>query len=128
MNNVILMGHLGSDPELRLLTGGGALLRMRLATNEVYLDKNRERQERTEWHDVVLFGSRAEPLSRILSKGSGVLVEGSVRTSSWEKDGVRRYRTEIHARDLHLMGSRPRGASVVTPDPEPAQAEADLPF
>jgi single-strand DNA-binding protein len=125
VNNVILMGRLGQDPELLQLASGGALLRLRLATNEVYLDKNRERQERTEWHDVVLFGPRAEPLSRILCKGAGVLVEGALRTSSWEKDGVRRYRTQVIARDLHLLGSRPRETSAPA---ERSEIGADLPF
>ena len=126
MNHVFLMGHLGSDPELRqFATGTGSLLRLRLATNDSYLDKNHERQERTEWHDVVVFGARAEALSRILSKGSGLVVEGSLRTSSWEKDGVRRYRTEVVARDVHLVGVRPRPEIVET---QASELAADIPF
>lgn len=110
INQVFLMGNLGSDPELKSLPSGANLLRFRMATNESYLDKNKERQTRTEWHDVVMWGNRAEPLSHILSKGSRVLVEGTLRTSSYEKDGTRRWHTEITARDLHLLGSR-RAAS-----------------
>jgi len=106
INQVFLMGNLGAEPELKSLPSGGSLLKFRMATNETYLDKNKERQTRTEWHDVVMWGNRAEPLSRILSKGSRVLVEGTLRTSSYEKDGARRYHTEITARDLHLLGSR----------------------
>lgn len=106
INQVILMGNLGDDPELRSLPSGAQLLRFRMATNESYLDKNKERQTRTEWHDIVMWGNRAEPLSKILSKGSRVLVEGTLRTSSYEKDGSRRWHTEITARDLHLLSTR----------------------
>jgi single-strand DNA-binding protein len=106
INQVFLMGNLGSEPELRSLPSGAQLLRFRMATNESYLDKNKERQTRTEWHDVVMWGNRAEPLSRILSKGSRVMVEGTLRTSTYEKDGSRRWHTEITARDLHLLGPR----------------------
>ena len=106
MNKVLLLGNLGADPELRYTTAGVAVLSLRLATNESYLDKNKEPQERTEWHTVVVWGPRAEGLSRVLNKGSGVLVEGNLRTSSYEKDGLKRYRTEVHARDVFLTGKR----------------------
>ena len=102
INQVILMGNLGAEPELKNLPSGANLLRFRMATDESFLDKNKERQTRTEWHDVVLWGNRAEPLSRFLSKGSRVLVEGTLRTSSC----VKRKHTEITARDLHLRGTR----------------------
>ena len=114
MNQVILMGHLGAEPELRTLPSGTSLLKLRMATNETYLDRNKERQERTDWHDVVLWGPRAEALSRILTKGSGLVVEGSIRTSSYEKDGVRRWRTEILARDVHLLARSRRQESPST--------------
>ncbi len=106
INQVILMGNLGNDPELRSLPSGSQLLRFRMATNESYLDRNKERQTRTEWHDVVMWGNRAGTLSKILSKGSRVLIEGTLRTSSYEKEGTRRFHTEITARDLHLLGTR----------------------
>ncbi|MBK7580246.1 MAG: single-stranded DNA-binding protein [Myxococcales bacterium] len=106
INQVFLMGNLGSDPEFKSVASGANLLRFRMATNESYLDKNKERQTRTEWHDVVLWGNRAEPLSKILSKGSRLLVEGTLRTSSYEKDGTRRWHTEVTARDIHLLSSR----------------------
>ena len=107
MNRVILLGNLGADPELRYTAAGVAVLSMRLATGESYLDKNREPQERTEWHTVVVWGQRAESLSRLLTKGAGVLVEGALRTSSYEKDGQKRYRTEVHAREIRFAGRRP---------------------
>jgi single-strand DNA-binding protein len=106
MNRVILLGNIGADPELRYTTAGVAVLNVRLATNESYVDRNKEPQERTEWHTVVVWGNRAEGLSRVLTKGSGVLVEGTLRTSSYEKDGQKRYRTEVHARDVFFTGKR----------------------
>ncbi|MDC0743237.1 single-stranded DNA-binding protein [Polyangium mundeleinium] len=104
MNRVVLLGNLGADPELRYAGSGTAVLQFRMATNESFLDRNRELTERTEWHNVVVFGPRAEGLARVLGKGSCVLVEGTLRTSSYEKDGQKRYKTEVHARDICLAG------------------------
>ena len=124
LNRVTLFGNLGSDPELRTTTAGLAVLSFRLATNEVYFDKDQNRQERTEWHNVVLFGARASALSRFLSKGSRVLVEGRLQTNSYEKDGVKRFKTEVIASDVCFGQSRPS-----TPRPSPAVAELeDVPF
>lgn len=120
MNKVILLGNLGNDPEVRYTTSGTAVMHFRMATNESYLDRNRELTERTEWHSVVMFGSRAEGLSRVLTKGTCLLVEGTLRTSTYDKDGVKRYRTEVHARDVCFApgGSRmPEAApSIREPD------------
>jgi single-strand DNA-binding protein len=105
LNRVTLFGNLGADPELKMTSGGQAVLKMRLATTESYLDRNRTRQERTEWHNVVVWGKRAEALSKFLSKGSKLLVEGSLRTSSYDdRDGNKRYRTEIIANNIILGG------------------------
>jgi single-strand DNA-binding protein len=117
MNRVILLGNLGADPELRYTTSGVAVLSIRLATNESYLDKNKEPQARTEWHTVVVWGPRAEGLARVLTKGAGVLVEGTLRTSSYEKDGQRRYRTEVHARDVFFTGKRAAAPAADTAAP-----------
>ena len=111
MNRVILLGNLGQDPEVRYTSAGTAVLHLRLATNETYLDKNRDAQERTEWHDVVVWGPRAEGLGKVLRKGSRALIEGGLRTSSFEKEGVKRWRTEIHARELYLVGAPGQGAA-----------------
>ncbi len=113
LNRVILMGHLGADPELRNTADGLSLLKIRMATTDSWLDKtSRELQQRTEWHDVTIFGARAEGLSRILHKGDCIVVEGSLRTSSWEKDGVKRYRTEVMAREICLTGKKaPKAAA-----------------
>ena len=106
LNRVMLLGNLGADPELRMTQGGQAVLKLRLATSENYLDKNRQRQERTEWHSVVIWGKRAEALAKILTKGSRIFIEGGLRTSSYDdRDGNKRYRTEIVAQNLLLQGS-----------------------
>lgn len=105
LNRVILLGNLGADPELRMTNGGTAVLNIRLATSETYLDRNKQRQERTEWHRVVIWGKRAEALGKILTKGDRILVEGSLRTSSYDdKDGNKRYTTEIVATNIVLSG------------------------
>lgn len=105
LNRVMLLGNLGADPELRTTSGGQAVLKLRLATTESYLDRNRARQERTEWHSVTVWGRRAEALSRILSKGSRLFIEGAIRTSSYDdKDGNKRYRTEVVANNIILAG------------------------
>ena len=106
LNRVMLLGNLGADPELRMTQGGQAVLKLRLATSETYIDKNRQRQERTEWHSVVIWGKRAEALAKILTKGSRIFVEGGLRTSSYDdRDGNKRYRTEIVASNILLQGS-----------------------
>lgn len=105
LNRVMLLGNLGADPELRMTSGGQAVLKLRLATTENYMDKNRQRQERTEWHNVVIWGKRAEALSKILTKGSRIFVEGGLRTSSYDdRDGNKRYRTEIVCSNILLQG------------------------
>jgi single-strand DNA-binding protein len=105
LNRVMLLGNLGADPELRMTSGGQAVLKLRLATAETYLDRNRNRQEKTEWHSVVVWGKRAEALGKILSKGSRLFVEGSLRTSSYDdRDGNKRYKTEIVASNIILGG------------------------
>ncbi len=125
-NRVTLFGNLGNEPELRTTASGLQVLTFRLATNESYLDRDRNRQERTEWHTVVLFGARAEPLARLLSKGSRVLVEGRLRTTSYEKDGTRRYKTEVVASDLCLGGERRPGS--LRPAAGARAVEDNVPF
>jgi single-strand DNA-binding protein len=111
LNRVMLLGNLGADPELRYTQGGQAVLNLRLATTESYLDKDKVRRERTDWHSVVVWGKRGEALSKILAKGSSVFIEGSIRTSSYDdKDGNKRYKTEIVANNLLLTG-RGRGGA-----------------
>jgi single-strand DNA-binding protein len=109
LNRVMLLGNLGADPELRVTPGGQAVLKLRLATNENYLDRNNVRQERTEWHRVTVWGRRAEALGKILTKGDLLFVEGRLQTSSYEKNGEKRYSTEVVANNIVLPGSG-RGA------------------
>jgi single-strand DNA-binding protein len=105
LNKAILVGNLGMDPELKFTQGGQAVLRIRLATTESFVNKGGERQERTDWHTVVVWGKRAEALNKILSKGRSIWVEGRIQTRSWEdKDGGKRYATEINANNIGLVG------------------------
>lgn len=104
MNKVLLLGNLGADPELKVTQGGQSVLKLRMATTESYL-KDNERQERTEWHSVTVWGKRGEGLSKILNKGDRIMVEGGIRTSTYEKDGEKRYRTEVVATNVYLCGN-----------------------
>ena len=103
LNRVMLLGNLGQDPELRMSGAGQPILKMRMATSETYLDKNKVRQERTEWHSIVVFGKRAEALSKFLTKGARLFVEGGIRNSSYDdKEGIKRYHSEIVANNIIL--------------------------
>lgn len=122
LNRVMLLGNLGADPELRFTQGGQAVLNMRLATTESYLDKDRVKHERTDWHNVIIWGKRGEALAKILVKGSSIFVEGSIRTSTYDdRDGNKRYKTEIVASNVILSGGRPNGSA-------PAQDRATPPM
>lgn len=111
LNKVMLIGNLGQDPELRYTQKGQAILNMRLATNESFLNRDNERQERTEWHTVILWGKRAEALNKILAKGRQLYVEGRLQTRKWEdKEGKPRYTTEVVATNVVLIGGRGGGA------------------
>ncbi|MCR9262234.1 MAG: single-stranded DNA-binding protein [Pseudomonadaceae bacterium] len=107
INKVILIGNLGRDPETRYAQNGGAVTNFSVATSESWRDKaSGENQERTEWHNVVCFARLAEIAGEYLRKGSKVYIEGSLRTTSWEQDGQKKYRTEIMARELQMLDSR----------------------
>lgn len=111
LNRATLLGNLGADPELVALQNGTTILKLRLATSKSWLDGNGAKQERTEWHAVALFdknGKRAASLVQMLHKGDRVYVEGEIQTSSYEKDGEKRYRTEIIASNVLLCG-KPAG-------------------
>lgn len=135
MNRAIIFGRLGADPTLRE-TKAGPVLSFRVATTERHKVGD-QWQDRTEWHGVVMFGKRAEALSRLLVKGSSVLVEGALRTSSWEKDGQKRERTEIAASNITLAGNkreqpahqpRPVSDSDAVDWGNDLDADRDLPF
>jgi len=107
VNKVIIVGNIGKDPETRYMPAGGAVTNISIATSETWKDKNSgEQQERTEWHRVVFFNRLAEIAGEYLKKGSKVYIEGSLRTRSWEKDGVKRYTTEIVATEMQMLDGR----------------------
>src|SRR6188768_2502111 len=106
VNKVILVGRLGQDPELKNTPGGAAVCNFSVATNEAWTDKSGQKQERTEWHRIVVWGKKAEVCSKYLSKGRQVYVEGRLRTRTWEdKEGGKRYTTEVVANDVQFLGS-----------------------
>lgn len=128
INKVILIGNLGRDPRTRFTQSGTAIADFSVATSEGWLDRQtNERQERTEWHNVVCFARLAEIAGEYLHKGSKVYVEGSLRTSSWEQDGQTRYKTEVVARELQMLDSRGAGGDGYRPGPPPPGGEAPLP-
>jgi single-strand DNA-binding protein len=105
VNKVILVGNLGRDAELRYTPGGAAVATLNLATTEVWNDRNNQKQEKTEWHRVVLWGKQAESLQEYLTKGKQIYVEGRLQTRQWDdKDGNKRYTTEIKADRITLLG------------------------
>ena len=111
VNKVILVGNLGRDSELRYTPGGAAVATLNLATTEVWNDRNNQRQEKTEWHRVVLWGKQAESLQEYLTKGKQIYVEGRLQTRQWDdKDGNKRYTTVIKADRITLLGGGGGGA------------------
>lgn len=113
VNKVILVGHLGRDPEVRYAPSGQAIANVTIATSDSWKDKNTgEKQERTEWHRVVFFSRLAEIVGEYLKKGSQVYVEGRLQTRKWQdKDGNDRYTTEIVANEMQMLGSRQGGGA-----------------
>ncbi len=107
LNRVMLIGNLGKDPEVRFTPGGQAVARFSLATSEVFNDREGQRQERTEWHNIVVWGKQAETCGQYLAKGRQVFIEGSIRSRSYDdKDGNKRYITEVNAQRVQFLGGR----------------------
>ena len=129
VNKVILIGTCGADPETRYGANGNAITTLRLATNESWTDKAGEKQERTEWHRVKLFGRTAEIASEHLRKGKSVNIEGKLRTEKYtDKDGIERYSTDIVGDELQLLGGADpaqgegaAGACIPAGSPRPVQ-------
>ncbi len=111
VNKVILVGHLGKDPEVKYTPNGTAVAKFSLATNERYKDKDGNWQDRTEWHNIVAWQRTAEVAGEYLKKGRQVYIEGRLRTDSWEDKNTheKKYRTEIVVEDLVLLGAGGRG-------------------
>jgi single-strand DNA-binding protein len=123
VNKVILLGALGADPELRFTPAGVAVCNFRMATSESFKDKDGQQQERTEWHTIVVWQKQGESCAKYLKKGSKVYVEGRLQTRSWDdKDGNKRYSTEVVASDVGFLDSKPsaggKTAAPATVEPE----------
>ena len=114
LNKVMLIGRLGKDPDVKYAQSGLAIVNFTLATNEDWPDKSTgERKERTEWHNIVVFGKLGEICGKYLSKGKQVYIEGRIQTRSWEQEGTTRYKTEIVVNDMRMLDSKgPGGESV----------------
>jgi single-strand DNA-binding protein len=132
LNKILLIGHLGRDPEIRYTPDGVAVATFSLATSESWTDKNGSRQEHTEWHNIVAWNKLADLSKRYLSKGRQVYIEGRIRSRDWtDRDGNKRRSTEVIATQMVLLGSRPQGAEAGVQPMEPsgrAPAESDQPF
>jgi single-strand DNA-binding protein len=135
LNRVFLIGNLGVDPELSYTPSGTAKATMRLATHEVWTNKDGEKGERTEWHRVIAWGRLAEVCGQYLSKGRQIFIEGRLQTRSWEdREGNKRWTTEIIASGMQMLGS-PRDAPAPTGEPPADREDAaspesddDIPF
>ncbi len=113
LNKVLLIGNLGKDPEIRYMPSGDAIANLTVATSETWKDKSGEKQEKTEWHRVSMFGRLAEIAGEYLKKGSSVYIEGRIQTRKYtDKEGQERYSTEIVANEMKMLGGR--GAGVTT--------------
>jgi len=107
INRIILVGHLGQDPEKRYTPSGAAVTTFTLATNERYKDRNGDQQDKTEWHNIVAWNNLAEICAEYLHKGKQVYIEGKIQTRKWQdKDGNDRYTTEIIANQMQMLGSK----------------------
>lgn len=107
VNKVILIGNLGKDPEVRHLEGGAAVANFPLATTETFKDKNGNRQEQTEWHNIVVWRGLAEVAEKYLKKGMTIYLEGKLRTRSWDdKEGNKRYTTEVVGESFTMLNKR----------------------
>ena len=111
VNKVILVGNLGRDPEVRYMPNGEAVANFSIATTDSWKDKSGQKQEKTEWHNIVMYRRLAEIAGEYLKKGRPVYVEGRLQTRKWEKDGVTRYTTEIVADQMQMLGGREGGSS-----------------
>ena len=126
VNRAILVGRLGRDPETRYTSGGQAVCNFTLATDETYRDRNGERQKRTEWHRIVVWGKQAEIAQQYLHKGSLIFVEGRIQTRQWDdREGQKRTTVEIVANNFRMLGGRGEGAPTAgAAEAEPQAAAA----
>ena len=133
VNKIVLVGHLGADPESRFTPSGVAVTTFNMATNESWKNKDGEYEDRTEWHRIVLYGKAAETASEYMKKGQLAYVEGRIRTRSWEdKDGMTRYTTEVLGDRFTMLGRKSENKSTAAPAEAGAGGgggdDDDLPF
>jgi single-strand DNA-binding protein len=137
VNKVILIGHLGADPEIRYIQSGAPVAKLRIATNENWTNKSGQKEEKTEWHTVVAWSKLAENAGKYLTKGRQIYVEGRLQTRSWDdKEGNKRYTTEIVATNIQFLGGpsdrKMENASLPPDLPAPpsdlGSTEEDIPF
>ncbi len=138
INKVILVGHLGQDPEVRSMPSGQPVTSFRMATNRKWTDRDGNKQEQTEWHSIVCFGRQAEIAGQYLTKGKQVFVEGRLQTRSWEdrETGKKMYRTEIVCNNFQMLGGRggyeeapqERADVAAEPDMSAGPTDDDIPF
>ena len=145
VNKAIIVGNLGNDPELKYMPSGDAVCNISVATSSRWKDKQSgEQKERTEWHRVSMFGRLAEIAGEYLRKGSKVYIEGELQTREYEKDGIKRYSTEIKAREMKMLspknqnggsggsgaggGAQAAGDGSAPPQPGPDDFDDDIPF
>jgi len=124
INKVILVGNVGKDPEVRYLDNGTAVAQFSLATSENYKDKEGNKQSRTEWHNIVLWRGLAEIAEKYVKKGNPLYIEGKIRSRSYDdKEGIKRYVTDIVAEQMQMLGSKP-GGSDAAPTTAPTKEES----
>lgn len=138
VNKVILLGRLGADPEIRYTQGGTPVATLSVATNKSWKNKEGQKEERTEWHRVILWSKLAELAGQYLGKGRQVYIEGELQTRSWEKDGQKKYTTEVVGNTMQFIGSAGAGAGSskehddmppdLPPPPSGNSTEDDIPF
>ena len=134
VNKVILLGNTGSDPEMTAMPSGDAIATIRIATSESWNDKaTGEQKEKTEWHRVVFFKRLAEIVGEWVKRGDKIYVEGRLQTRSWEKDGVKRYSTEVVASEMQMLGSKKEKQTEDSTKISPAKLDSmdfndDIPF
>lgn len=121
VNKVILIGNVGRDPEVRHLDKGVAVANFPIATSESYTAKSGERVTTTEWHNIVVWRGLAEVVEKYVKKGDKLFLEGKIRTRSWDdKEGNKRYTTEIYVDNLEMLGGKPQGSSSAAGSDQPA--------
>lgn len=130
MNKVLLIGNVGQDPEIKRLDSGQIVAKFSLATTEKWTDKTGEKKEVTDWHNVAVWGKLAEVVEKYVKKGDKLMIEGKSRTSSYEKDGVKHYRTDVIGESMEMLGSKldQTASAPVRTESVESDDETGLPF